>query len=161
MQVKFEEMQEKYMRMAIDEAINNIERGGGPFGALIVKQGKLISISGNQVTQNNDPTAHAEVLAIREAANILGRWDLSDCEIYSSCEPCPMCLGAIYWAHIPIIYYGANRDDAKNAGFDDTFIYDEILRSPEKRKIKMHNILREIAVKGFDTWIKFPGKERY
>jgi guanine deaminase len=154
-------MQKQFMEMAIDEAIINIEKGGGPFGAAIVKEGKVVSLTGNRVTQNNDPTAHAEILAIREAARILGTWDLSGCEIYSSCEPCPMCLGAIYWAHIPVIYYGAGRDDAKIAGFDDTFIYDEIAREPGKRKIKMHNILREKAVKSFQEWKKFPGKEKY
>lgn len=154
-------MTEKYMEMAIDEAIINIERGGGPFGAIIVKEGRIISHCGNRVTQDNDPTAHAEVLAIREAARILSKWDLSDCEIYCSCEPCPMCLGAIYWAHIPVIYFGASRDDAKMAGFDDTFIYDEIRKNPEKRKIKMHNILKGKALKSFEKWIKFAQKERY
>jgi len=149
------------MNMAIDEAILNIERGGGPFGAIIVKEGKIISNCGNRVTKDNDPTAHAELLAIREAARILGNWDLSGCEIYCSCEPCPMCLGAIYWAHIQVIFYGANREDARIAGFDDSFIYDEILVEPEKRKIKMHNILREKAIKGFEKWKKFPEKEGY
>jgi tRNA(Arg) A34 adenosine deaminase TadA len=154
-------MNKTHMQSAINEAITNIDKGGGPFGALIVKDEKIISLCGNRVTLNNDPTAHAEVLAIREAAKILGRWDLSDCELYTSCEPCPMCLGAVYWAHIPVIYYGATRIDAKNAGFDDTFIYDEIALLPEKRKIKMQNILREKAVEGFEKWINFPGKARY
>lgn len=154
-------MQKKFMQMAIDEAIVNIERGGGPFGAAVVQKGRVISLCGNSVTRNNDPTAHAEVLAIREAAKILGSWDLSDCEIYSSCEPCPMCLGAIYWAHIPVVYYGADRNDAKNAGFDDTFIYDEIAREPKKRKISMHKISRDEALKSFKKWSAFPGKEKY
>lgn len=149
------------MEMAIDEAIINIEMGGGPFGAVVARNGKIISCCGNRVTQDNDPTAHAEILAIREAARILKTWDLSDCEIYSSCEPCPMCLGAIYWAHIPVLYYGANREDAKNAGFDDTFIYDEISLDPVARKIKSYNILREKALAGFEKWLKYPGKEKY
>jgi len=154
-------MNKIFMQTAIDEAILNIERGGGPFGAVIVKDGKIISCCGNRVTQDNDPTAHAEVLAIREATRVLGKWDLSDCEIYSSCEPCPMCLGAIYWAHIPVIYYGANREDAKNAGFDDSFIYDEIGKNPENRRTKMHSVLREKALKSFDTWMTLPDKELY
>ena len=149
------------MQAAIDEAIQNIKKGGGPFGAVIVKDEEIISCCGNRVTQDNDPTAHAEVLAIREATKKLGTWDLSDCVIYSSCEPCPMCLGAIYWAHIPVIYYGANREDAKNAGFDDSFIYEEISKSPEQRKAKMHNVLREKALEGFDAWIALPDKELY
>ncbi len=154
-------MCEKFMEIAIDQAILNIKNGGGPFGAVIVKEGEIIACCGNRVTQDNDPTAHAEVLAIREATRILGRWDLSDCEIYSSCEPCPMCLGAIYWAHIPVIYYGANREDAKNAGFDDSFIYEEIAKDNANRKTKMHNISRNIALKSFDNWIAFPDKELY
>ncbi len=149
------------MKLAIDEAIMNINRGGGPFGAVVVKDGKMISCCANRVTCDNDPTAHAEILAIRDACTTLGSWDLSDCEIYSSCEPCPMCLGAIYWARIPVIYYGANRDDAKEAGFDDSAIYDEIAMNPDKRKIKMQNILREKAVEGFKKWVSFEGKELY
>ncbi len=149
------------MEMAIDEAIINIEVGGGPFGAVVARNGKLISCCGNRVTQENDPTAHAEVLAIREAAKKLGTWDLSDCEIYSSCEPCPMCMGAIYWAHIPNIYYGANRLDAKNAGFDDSFIYEEISIAPENRKIKAVNMMREKALIGFEKWNQHPNKEKY
>ena len=152
-------MNEKFMKLAIDEAIMNINRGGGPFGAVVVREGKMISCCSNQVTNDNDPTAHAEVLAIREACTVLGTWDLSDCEIYSSCEPCPMCLGAIYWSRITVIYYGANREDAKKAGFDDSAIYDEIALNPDKRKIKMHNILREKAVEGFKKWVNFEGKE--
>lgn len=139
----------------------NINRGGGPFGAVIVKNGKMISCCANRVVKENDPTAHAEILAIREASAVLGNWDLSECEIYSSCEPCPMCLGAIYWARIPVIYYGANRKDAKGAGFDDSAIYNEMAKNPVDRKIKMVNILSEKAAEAFDKWLKFPGKERY
>jgi len=154
-------MTEYFMKMAIEEAELNIERGGGPFGAVVVKDGKLISRCGNRVTQDHDPTAHAEVLAIREASKVLGSWDLSACVIYSSCEPCPMCLGAIYWAHIPVVYYAANRHDAKKAGFDDSEIYDELAKHPSERKIEMHNLLRDSAVHAFEKWLKFPGKEKY
>jgi guanine deaminase len=154
-------MNKNYMELAIEQASKNIKRGGGPFGAVIVRHGEIISCCGNRVTQDNDPTAHAEMLAIREASRILGNWDLSDCEIYSSCEPCPMCLGAIYWAHIPVIYYGASFEDAKNAGFDDSTIYDEISMNPLNRKIKMFNILRDKAVATFEEWMKFPGKQTY
>lgn len=154
-------MDKKFMELAIDEAILNIKNGGGPFGAVVVKNGEVIACCGNRVTQDNDPTAHAEVLAIREATKKLKTWDLSDCEIYSSCEPCPMCLGAIYWAHVPVIYYGANRDDAKNAGFDDSFIYDEISKTPDTRKTHMHNVLRDKALKSFENWNDFADKELY
>ncbi len=154
-------MHNKYMEIAIGEATKNIEKGGGPFGAVIVKDEKIISCCGNRVTQENDPTAHAEILAIREASRVLNTWDLSDCVIYSSCEPCPMCLGAIYWAHIPVIYYGASREDAKFAGFDDSEIYDEIGKDPINRKIRMQSILRDKAIQGFEKWIDFEGKKKY
>ncbi|MCB8994210.1 MAG: nucleoside deaminase [Bacteroidales bacterium] len=154
-------MSKKFMKMAIDEAIANIDKGGGPFGAVITREGKIIARCGNRVTADNDPTAHAEVLAIREAARVLGSWDLSECEIYSSCEPCPMCLGAIYWAHIPVLHFAGLKEDARNAGFDDSFIYEEIDRKPEDRKLKSYNILREEAVKGFEKWIAFENKEHY
>ena len=154
-------MIKKFMKIAIDEAISSVEKGGGPFGALIVRNGKVISRSRNQVIQDHDPTAHAEMLVIRKAASILGTCDLSDCEIYSSCEPCPMCLGAIYWAHIPIIYYGSNRLDAKNAGFDDSYIYGEFQLNPENRKVKMINIQRDKALEAFENWTKHPGKKEY
>ena len=149
------------MRNAIGLASENVEAGGGPFGALVVKNGKIIAKCGNRVTEDNDPTAHAEVVAIREASRILGTWDLSGCELYCSCEPCPMCLGAIYWAHIESVFYGANREDAQNAGFDDLFIYEEIGREPGSRSIKMRSLLREEALKPFVKWINFPGKTKY
>jgi tRNA(Arg) A34 adenosine deaminase TadA len=154
-------MVENFMKLAIDEAILNIDRGGGPFGAIIVKDGRIISCCGNRVTRDNDPTAHAEILAIREASAVLGTWDLSDCEIYTSCEPCPMCLGAIYWARIPSIFYGANRDDAKKAGFDDSDIYNEMIKEPGKRKIKFHNVMRQEALNSFSAWLKYSRKEMY
>lgn len=144
------------MRKAIQLSIKNVEMGGGPFGAVIVKDGKIIATGANSVTRNNDPTAHAEVTAIRKAAKKLGTFDLSGCEIYTSCEPCPMCLSAIYWAHIDKIYYANTKTDAKNIGFDDSFIYDEIALKTEDRKIKTYQIMREEAIKAFETW---DGKE--
>ena len=149
------------MKLAIDEALMNINRGGGPFGAVIVKGGKMISSCSNRVTIDNDPTAHAEILAIREAAETLGTWDLSDCEIYSSCEPCPMCLGAIYWAHIPIVYYGANRDDAREAGFDDSEIYEELKKDLMIRKVRMRIVFRDRAIQVFQKWKKSSEKKLY
>ena len=115
------------MRKAIALSIENVKNGGGPFGALIVKDGKIIAHGVNRVTANNDPTAHAEISAIRAACEKLHTFDLSGCEIYTSCEPCPMCLGAIYWAHLDKIYYGNNKHDAADIGFDDSFIYRGVL----------------------------------
>lgn len=117
---------ESFMREAIKLSLDNIDHDGGPFGAVIVKDGKIIARGANRVTASVDPTAHAEVNAIREAARVLGTFDLSGCEIYTSCEPCPMCLGAIYWAHLDKVYYGNTKADAKEIGFDDSFIYDEL-----------------------------------
>ena len=121
---------QEFMRRAIQLSLESVKHGGGPFGAVIVKEGKIIAEAANRVTLDNDPTAHAEVNAIRQAARSLGRFDLSGCDIYTSCEPCPMCLGAIYWAHLDHIYYGCNRRDAADAGFDDEFIYEELSRAP-------------------------------
>jgi len=149
------------MKVAIRIALKNIELGGGPFGAVIVRDGRIISKSGNQVTLNNDPTAHAEVMAIRKAAKKLKTWDLSDCEIYCTCEPCPMCLAAIYWAHIPIIYYGARKEDAKETGFDDLTIYNEMKLPYHMRKIDMKNIDREEALVCFEQWRNLAEKKIY
>ena len=149
------------MELAIDEAILNIKNGGGPFGAVVVKNGEVIACCGNRVTQDNDPTAHAEVLAIREATKKLNSWDLSDCEIYSSCEPCPMCLSAIYWAHIKTIFYGNTKEDARSVGFDDNFIYDEIALDKNNRKIKAIPFLREEAIISFELWDKNENKTKY
>ena len=121
---------ESLMRKAIELSIDNVTCGGGPFGAVIAKEGKIISTGVNHVTKSNDPTAHAEIDAIRKAASILGTFDLSGCELFASCEPCPMCLGAIYWAHIDKLYYGNSKSDAKDVGFDDSFIYDELELPP-------------------------------
>lgn len=154
-------MDKKFMIVAIETALRNIDSGGGPFGAVIVRDGKIISRSGNQVTLRNDPTAHAEMIVIRKASVKLGKWDLSDCELYCTCEPCPMCLGAIYWAHIPKVYYGSNREDAEHAGFDDSFIYDEITAEHDKRRIKMQNLMKGEALKCFEKWKKLPDKQLY
>jgi tRNA(Arg) A34 adenosine deaminase TadA len=152
---------EKYMRKAIALSINNIGNGGGPFGAVIVKDGKIVSSGVNRVTAHNDPTAHAEVNAIRKAAKKLGTFDLAGCEIYTSCEPCPMCLGAIYWAHLDKMYYGNTKLDAKNIGFDDSFIYDEIDLKPENRRVSTSQLLADEAIVAFEIWSKSEDKIEY
>ena len=154
-------MNDVFMREAIRLSIENIENGGGPFGAVIVKNGKIIAKSVNKVTLNNDPTAHAEVNTIREAAKNLNTFDLSGCEIYSSCEPCPMCLGAIYWARLDKLYFANTKTDAKNIGFDDSFIYDEINLSHSQRKIPTIQIMREEALEAFKKWNSKPDKIEY
>jgi tRNA(Arg) A34 adenosine deaminase TadA len=150
-----------FMRRAIELSIENIKNGGGPFGAVIVKDNEIISEGTNRVTANHDPTAHAEINAIRKAANILQTFDLSGCVIYTSCEPCPMCLGAIYWAHLDKIYYANTKSDAKEIGFDDSFIYDEIELKPGKRKLKSEQLLHDEAMIAFEKWIKQEGKINY
>ena len=149
------------MQKAIDLSIENVKCGGGPFGAVIAKEGKIISTGVNQVTKNNDPTAHAEVSAIRKAARKLGTFDLSGCEIFTSCEPCPMCLGAIYWAHLDKLYYGNSKTDAKAIGFDDSFIYDELKMEPADRKIAIKRLLSEEAIRAFKDWTNKADKVRY
>lgn len=143
---------EEFMREAIELSIKNIDTNGGPFGAVIVKDGEIIARGKNKVTSNNDPTAHAEVNAIREAAAKLGTFDLKGCEIYSSCEPCPMCLGAIYWARLDKLYYANTKQDAKEIDFDDSFIYEELELPVEKRKIPTTQILRDEAIVAFNKW---------
>ena len=152
---------EKFMRKAIALSIENIQKGGGPFGAVIVKDGKLIATGSNRVTANTDPTAHAEINAIRKASSKLGTFDLSGCQIYSSCEPCPMCLGAIYWAHLDKLYYGNTKVDAKNIGFDDSFIYDEIDLKPKDRKVTTTQLLQDEAIVAFELWHKTDNKVEY
>jgi len=149
------------MQKAIKLSIENVKRGGGPFGAVIVKDGKIIATGVNRVTKNNDPTAHAEITAIRKAARKLGTFDLSGCEIYTSCEPCPMCLSAIYWAHIEKIYYGNSKTNAKNIGFDDSFIYDELKLKPADRKIIMKRFLPKEAIRAFEDWANKEDKVEY
>lgn len=143
---------EDFMREAIALSVENVKNGGGPFGAVIVKDGEIIARGVNRVTSNCDPTAHAEVSAIREAAAKLKRFDLSGCDIYTSCEPCPMCLGAIYWARLDRMFYGNTKTDAKNIGFDDSFIYDEIDLRIEDRRLKSQQLLSEEAIKAFEDW---------
>ena len=149
------------MREAIRLSIENVKNGGGPFGAVIVKDGRIIATGTNRVTANNDPTAHAEVSAIREACLKLDTFDLSGCEIYTSCEPCPMCLGAIYWAHLDRIYYGNNKADAAAIGFDDSFIYDELALPRENRKKAMEELLPEEAIAAFRLWRDTEDKTEY
>lgn len=140
------------MRQAIELSIQNVAAGGGPFGAVIARNGEIVATGTNRVTANMDPTAHAEVSAIRAAAAKLGTFDLSGCEIYTSCEPCPMCLGAIYWARLDRIYYGNNQHDAAAIGFDDAFIYEELAVSPAERRLKMEALLPDEAIAAFDAW---------
>ena len=155
-------MNKKFMQLAIDTALDNIKsNNGGPFGAVIVKDGVLIAKSPNTVTSSNDPTAHAEINAIRLACKELKTFDLSGCEIYSSCEPCPMCLSAIYWARISKVYYAADRFDAKKAGFDDSFIYNEISLSEKERSIYMENAMHKEGQMPFELWQETENKTKY
>ncbi len=144
---------EYFMQEAIRLAHSNVGGiHGGPFGAVVVKDGKIIGSGANQVTKNNDPTAHAEVVAIRDACKNLGTFQLEGCDIYASCEPCPMCLGAIYWARPSRVFYAASREDAAAAGFDDSYIYDQIPLPPQKRDIPTAQLLNNEAIKVFDAW---------
>jgi len=153
---------EKYMLEAIKKADENIKTGkGGPFGAVVVRNGEIIAAVGNCVTSTNDPTAHAEVVAIREACKALDTFDLSGCEIYASCEPCPMCLGAIMWSRIDKLYYAANRNDASRAGFDDELFYSELALPSEKRMLKPTQLLQKEANITFDKWIENTDKIPY
>ena len=150
-----------FMREAIRLSRESVKNGGGPFGAVIVKDGEIIAAASNNVTQNNDPTAHAEVSAIREAAKKLNTFNLSGCEIYSSCEPCPMCLGAVYWARLDKLYFANTKQDAKDIGFDDSFIYEEIDLPYEKRTIPNIQILRDEAFEAFKDWEQKEDKTEY
>ncbi len=152
---------EDLMREAIRLSIENVENGGGPFGAVIARDGKIIATGTNRVTPDCDPTAHAEISAIRAAAKALGTFDLSGCEIYTSCEPCPMCFGAIYWAHLDAMYYGNNQHDAAEIGFDDAFIYEEIALSPEQRRLKTRELLPNEAIAAFEKWREKADKVEY
>ena len=139
----------------------SVQSGGGPFGAVIVRNGEIIARGENRVTVCNDPTAHAEVSAIREAAARMGTYDLSGCEIYSSCEPCPMCLGAIYWARLDRLYYAGTRADAANVGFDDAHIYEELPLDPSQRELPTQTLLREEAQRVFEAWAGKLDKKEY
>ena len=154
--------EEKFMKEAIALSEKGFENSdGGPFGCVIVKGNKIIGRGNNKVTSTNDPTAHAEVIAIREACKTLGTFQLDGCEVYTSCEPCPMCLGAIYWSRAGIIYYANTREDAAAIGFDDSMIYDEINADLEKRKIPVVNLGRKDAQKIFKEWAKKEDKTEY
>ncbi len=155
-------MNDSFMQQAIQLAVDNVRSGrGGPFGAIVVKDGAVIATGTNSVTTTNDPTAHAEVTAIREACRALGAFQLAGCEIYTSCEPCPMCLGAIYWARPDRVYYAATASDAAEAGFDDSFIYDELKRGRGERRIPFDRMMREAGIEPFREWAKKNDRIRY
>ena len=150
-----------FMMRAIELSIESVKSKGGPFGCVIVKNNKIIAEGSNKVTMNNDPTAHGEIVAIRAACQKLNTFNLSECDLYSSCEPCPMCLSAIYWSRIENIFYANTRIDAKNIDFDDSFIYSEIKKNLENRKIKMHQIHRDEALEAFKIWENKEDKIKY
>ncbi len=152
---------EEFMREAIELAKNSVTNGGGPFGAVIVRDGKVVAAASNSVTLTNDPTAHAEVNAIREACRLAGDFKLDGAELYTSCEPCPMCLSAVYWAGISRIYYGAGKHDAAETGFDDSFIYDELTLPYEDRSIPAVQLLRDEANEAFRLWSEKEDKIEY
>ncbi|WP_020483112.1 nucleoside deaminase [Methylomonas sp. MK1] len=154
-------MHQGFLNQAIALACENIENGGGPFGAIVVKDGKIIAASGNRVTPDLDPTAHAEIVAIRLACQKLGDFQLSDCTLYTSCEPCPMCLGAIYWARLQAVYFACDRFDAAKAGFDDGFIYTEIDKPAQQRRIAMQQLGLDAANRPFELWRIKTDKIRY
>jgi tRNA(Arg) A34 adenosine deaminase TadA len=155
-------MSEHFMHRAIALAIENVKSGrGGPFAALVVKDDKVIAEGTNRVTSANDPTAHAEIVAIREACRALGDFQLHGCDLYTTCEPCPMCLGAIYWARPARILYAATAADAASAGFDDAFIYEEVRCPPHARRMPAVQVLRDEALAAFEAWISFNGKKPY
>ena len=151
----------KFMLKAIELSIQSAKTKGGPFGCVIVKDNQIIAEGNNQVTANKDPTAHAEIVAIRNACKKLDDFFLKGCDLYTSCEPCPMCLSAIYWSHIDKIFYANNRNDAKNIDFDDSFIYSEINKKIEDRKIQMTQMLRDEALKAFKIWDNKLDKIKY
>jgi guanine deaminase len=149
------------MREAIELAVNNVAEGGGPFGCVIVRDGKVIARGVNRVTQTNDPTAHAEVVAIREACQALGDFQLAGCEVYTSCEPCPMCMAAIYWARPDRVYFAATKADAARAGFDDGMIYEEFALPYEKRRIPVRQVKRDEGLRAFEAWARSSAKTPY
>lgn len=147
------------MKIAVDVALENVlTNGGGPFGAVVVRNGQIISVGRNQVTTINDPTAHAEVQAIRAACHYMNDFQLTGCELYTSCEPCPMCLGAIFWARLQKVYYACTKEDAAKIGFDDQFIYSQLDLPPDKRSIPMFRILPDNTYLPFNAWIQKPHK---
>jgi guanine deaminase len=151
----------EFLTRAVELAKNGIKKGGGPFGAVIVRNGEIISESTNRVVHSNDPTAHAEILAIRMAADVLGTHILGDCILYTSCEPCPMCLGAIYWSGIKTVFFATDRKDAASAGFSDKYIYDEIGLVPEKRHVIFNCIPEVDGMEVFRVWNRYENKIPY
>lgn len=154
-------MDERFLREAIALAEASIDEGGGPFGAVVVRDGEIIGRGSNRVTRDNDPTAHAEVLAIRDACRQLGDFQLSGCVLYVNCEPCPMCLAAAYWAHLDAVYYAADATDAAEAGFDDVLIHHELVLSPSQRRLPMQQALRGDAKATFTRWLELEEKQEY
>jgi len=156
-------MKNEFMKRAIELSIESVNKGTGPFGAVIVKDGKIIAEGSNKVTlsHNPDSTAHGEMCVIRDACKKLNTFNLNGCELYSSCEPCPMCLSACYWSRIDKIYYANTREDAKKIDFDDSLIYSEIIKNINERKISMKQIMREEAIKAFELWDKKTDKVKY
>ena len=149
------------MERAIELSIQSVKSGGGPFGSVIVKNNKIISEGMNRVTKSNDPTAHGEIVAIRNACKNLGDFSLKGCELYTSCEPCPLCLSAIYWSRVDKVYYANTRNDAQKIDFDDSFIYSEIMKKIEQRKIPMKQQLRDKALEAFRLWKRTENKVKY
>lgn len=156
------EARPEFMQQAIALATENVVSGrGGPFGAVIVKDGQVLSTGVNHVTEWNDPSAHAEIVAIREACGKLGTFRLEECDVYTSCEPCPMCLAALYWAHVRAIYFGNSAADAARVGFDDSFLYDELRKPLDQRKIPIRSLLSDKAQESFAAWEASPNKVQY
>jgi len=154
-------MKNEFMKRAIELSIESVNRGGGPFGCVIVKDEKIVSEGLNKVTSSKDPTAHGEIVAIREACKKINNFSLSGFELYSSCEPCPMCLSAIYWARIDKVYFANTRQDAQKIDFDDSLIYSEFQKNIDKRKIPMAQMMRSEALKAFELWDKKTDKVKY
>jgi guanine deaminase len=154
--------QDRFMRRAIELSIENVRSArGGPFAAVIVRDGEVVSEGTNLVTSSSDPTAHAEIVAIRRASSALGQFELRDCDIYCSCEPCPMCLGAIYWARLARLFYGGTREDAASIGFDDSLIYSQVALPPELRRIPTIQMMHAEALAPFREWERNPHKVPY
>ncbi len=154
-------MKNEFMKRAIELSIESVSKGGGPFGCVIVKDEKIVSEGSNKVTSSKDPTAHGEIVAIREACKKINNFSLSGFELYSSCEPCPMCLSAIYWARIDKVYFANTRQDAQKIDFDDSLIYSEFQKNIDKRKIPMVQMMRSEALKAFELWDKKIDKVKY
>ena len=154
-------MNNEFMKKAIELSVENVKKNGGPFSTIIVKNEKIIAEGSNKVTLTNDPTAHGEIVAIREACKKLNNFNLSGSELYSTCEPCPMCLSAIYWARIDKIYYANTREDAQKIDFDDSLIYSELQKNIDKRKIPMIQMMRDEALRAFELWDKKKDKIKY